>query len=101
MPQSERIIVPFEAKVKYEWSQYGGEINLSVAIPQGTRARDLIVVVQPFQMSVSLKGGEPTPPKDETKGGQPTTKGGRAGDKCLRAHTYCICNVKIRSKNNT
>lgn len=53
---SERIIVPFEAKVKYEWTQYGGEINLSVAIPQGTRARDLIVVVQPFQMSVSLKG---------------------------------------------
>jgi len=48
--------VPFEAKVKYEWTQYGGEINLSVAIPQGTRARDLIVVVQPFQMSVSLKG---------------------------------------------
>ena len=53
---AERVIIPFEAKVRYEWNQYSGEINLSIAIPQGTRARDLIVAVQPFQMSVSLKG---------------------------------------------
>ena len=55
-PLSERVIVPFEAKVKYDWSQYSSEVNLTVHIPPGTRARDLIVVVQPFQMSVSLKG---------------------------------------------
>ena len=53
---SERVIIPLEAKVQYEWSQYSAEINLSVAIPEGTRARDLIVVVQPFLLSISLKG---------------------------------------------
>jgi len=53
---SERVIVPLEAKVKYEWNQYSSEINLSVAIPEGTRARELMVVVQPFLISISLKG---------------------------------------------
>ena len=36
--------------------RYSSEINLSVHIPPGTRARDLVVVVQPFQISISLKG---------------------------------------------
>ena len=34
---SQRVIVPLKSKVKYEWSQYTTEINLSVALPQGTR----------------------------------------------------------------
>ena len=53
---SERVIIPLEAKVKYHWSQFSSEVNLSVAIPAGTRARELIVVVQPFLLSISLKG---------------------------------------------
>ena len=53
---SERVIVPLEAKVQYEWSQFSSEINLTVALPAGTRARELVVVVQPFLISVSLKG---------------------------------------------
>ena len=53
---SERVVIPLEAKVKYEWTQYTGDVNLSVALPEGTRSRDLIVVVQPFHVSISLKG---------------------------------------------
>ena len=53
---SERVIIPLEAKVKYDWNQYSSEINLNVSLPPGTRARDLIVVVQPFHLSISLKG---------------------------------------------
>ena len=53
---SERVLIPLEAKVKHDWTQYSGEVNLSVDLPAGTRARDLIVVVNPFDLSVSLKG---------------------------------------------
>jgi hypothetical protein len=42
--------------VRFEWTQYSAEINLSVALPAGTRARDLVVAVQPFEMCISLRG---------------------------------------------
>ena len=43
-------------QVRFEWTQYSAEINLSVALPAGTRARDLVVAVQPFEMCISLRG---------------------------------------------
>ena len=52
---SARVAVPFEAKSAYEWTQHSAEVHLSVALPPGTRARELAVVVQPFLLSVSLK----------------------------------------------
>ena len=53
---SARVNIPFEAKVKHSWTQHLGEIYLSVELPRGTRARDLIVVIEPFKVSVSLRG---------------------------------------------
>ena len=53
---SERVRIPLEAKVQHNWTQHQGEIYLTIQLPKGTRARDLIVVIEPFQITVSLKG---------------------------------------------
>ncbi|KAL1527011.1 hypothetical protein AB1Y20_015699 [Prymnesium parvum] len=53
---SERVHVPKEARVKHSWTQLQGEVYLTVELPQGVRASDLIVVIEPFRLSISLKG---------------------------------------------
>ena len=49
-------LITTATRVRFEWTQYSAEINLSVALPAGTRARDLVVAVQPFEMCISLRG---------------------------------------------
>lgn len=53
---SERVHIPKEAKLKHSWTQHEDELYLTVELPIGTRARDLIVVIEPFKLSISLKG---------------------------------------------
>ncbi|KAG5638655.1 hypothetical protein H0H81_011207 [Sphagnurus paluster] len=40
----------------YRWTQELGEVDISVPVPQGTRARDLLIVIQKKKLSVGLKG---------------------------------------------
>ena len=49
-------LITTATQVRFEWTQYSAEINLSVALPAGTRARDLVVSVQPFEICISLRG---------------------------------------------
>ncbi len=48
--------LPTPSQVHYEWTQYSSEINLKVQLPEGTRARELVVDVQPFTLTIALKG---------------------------------------------
>ncbi|KAK9462041.1 HSP20-like chaperone [Lipomyces oligophaga] len=43
----------------YKWSQVLEELTVIVPVPQGTRARDLSVVISPKKISVGLKGQDP------------------------------------------
>jgi hypothetical protein len=36
-----------------------GDVDVTVPVPKGTRARDLVVVLQKKKLSVGLKGQEP------------------------------------------
>ncbi|KAG6851172.1 hypothetical protein H0H93_015182 [Arthromyces matolae] len=40
----------------YVWTQELGEVDISVPVPKGTRAKDLIVVIAKKKLSVGLKG---------------------------------------------
>jgi hypothetical protein len=40
----------------YQWKQELGEVDLIVPVPNGTRGKDLIVVIQKKKLSVGLKG---------------------------------------------
>lgn len=42
----------------YTWRQELGEVDVTVPVPTGTRARDLLVVIQKKNLSVGLKGQE-------------------------------------------
>lgn len=42
----------------YKWSQELGEVDVTVPVPKGTRARDLVINLQKKKLSVGLKGQE-------------------------------------------
>jgi hypothetical protein len=48
-----------QAKLPYSWTQELGEVDINVPVPQGTRGKDLAVVIQKMKLSVGLKGHEP------------------------------------------
>lgn len=43
----------------YSWTQQLFDVDITVPVPKGTRARDLSVVIQKKKLSVGLKGKEP------------------------------------------
>lgn len=43
----------------YTWTQELGEIDVTVPVPQGTRGKDLHIVIDKKKLSVGLKGHEP------------------------------------------
>ncbi|KAI0788483.1 nuclear movement protein nudC [Abortiporus biennis] len=47
-----------QAELPYQWKQELGEIDITVPVPPGTRARDLNIVIQKKKLSVGLKGKE-------------------------------------------
>ncbi|KAF4623530.1 hypothetical protein D9613_001757 [Agrocybe pediades] len=48
-----------QAALPYRWTQELGEVDLTVPVPQGTRARDLKVVIDKKRLVAGLKGKEP------------------------------------------
>ncbi|KAF8971366.1 HSP20-like chaperone [Flammula alnicola] len=48
-----------QAALPYTWTQELGEVDVTVPVPQGTRGKDLHVVIQKKKLSVGLKGAEP------------------------------------------
>jgi hypothetical protein len=48
-----------QATLPYVWKQTIGDVDISVPIPAGTRARDLDIVMQSKKLKVGLKGREP------------------------------------------
>jgi len=48
-----------QAKLPYSWTQELGEVDITIPVPQGTRGKDLTVVIQKKKLSVGLKGQEP------------------------------------------
>ncbi|KAI0756907.1 nuclear movement protein nudC [Daedaleopsis nitida] len=48
-----------QAALPYRWTQQLGDVDITVPVPKGTRARDLTVVIQKKKLSVGLKGKEP------------------------------------------
>ena len=40
----------------YKWTQLLGEVDITVPVPQGTRARDLVVNIGKKKLTVGLKG---------------------------------------------
>ncbi|KAE9408128.1 nuclear movement protein nudC [Gymnopus androsaceus JB14] len=47
-----------QAALPYKWTQLLGEVDIHVPLPQGTRGRDLSVVIQKKRLSVGLKGSQ-------------------------------------------
>jgi hypothetical protein len=43
----------------YRWRQELGEVEISAAVPAGTRGKDLVVTIQKKRLSVGLKGQTP------------------------------------------
>lgn len=43
----------------YSWTQELGELDVTVPVPQGTRGKDLAIVIDKKKLSVGLKGREP------------------------------------------
>lgn len=48
-----------QATLPYKWAQTIAEVDISVPVPPGTRARDLIVEIKSQSIKVGLKGKEP------------------------------------------
>jgi len=48
-----------QAALPYTWKQELGEIDVTIPVPKGSRARDLSVVIQKKKISVGLKGKDP------------------------------------------
>ncbi|KAI8990517.1 nuclear movement protein nudC [Trametes punicea] len=48
-----------QAALPYSWTQQLGDVDVTVPVPKGTRARDLNVVIQKKKLTVGLKGKEP------------------------------------------
>ncbi|TFK77151.1 nuclear movement protein nudC [Pluteus cervinus] len=45
-----------QATLPYKWVQELGEVDITVPVPKGTRARDLAIVIQKKKLSVGFKG---------------------------------------------
>ncbi|KAG9314316.1 nuclear movement protein nudC [Chiua virens] len=45
-----------QAALPYAWKQELGEVDIVVPVPKGTRARELVIVIQKKKLSVGLKG---------------------------------------------
>lgn len=48
-----------QAALPYRWHQTIGDLDVSVPVPKGTRARDLIVEIKKHRLKVGLKGQVP------------------------------------------
>lgn len=48
-----------QAALPYKWTQTIAELDVSVPVPPGTRARDLVVEIKSLSIKVGLKGKEP------------------------------------------
>lgn len=48
-----------QAALPYQWKQTIAEVDITVPVPQGTRARDLVVEIKSESLKVGLKGQEP------------------------------------------
>lgn len=48
-----------QAALPYKWTQTIQEVDISVPVPPGTRARDLVVEIKSTSIKVGLKGQEP------------------------------------------
>ncbi|KAH8120197.1 nuclear movement protein nudC [Phellopilus nigrolimitatus] len=48
-----------QAALPYKWQQQLGDVDITIPVPKGTRARDLKVVIAKKKLSVVLKGHEP------------------------------------------
>ncbi|CAE6335901.1 Nuclear movement protein nudC OS=Emericella nidulans (strain FGSC A4 / ATCC 38163 / CBS 112,46 / NRRL 194 / M139) GN=nudC PE=3 SV=1 [Rhizoctonia solani AG-1 IB] len=48
-----------QATLPYRWKQELGDLDITVPLPKGTRARDLVVKIQKKKLSAGLKGREP------------------------------------------
>lgn len=53
-----RLVFERRAALPYKWTQLLGEVDIHVPLPQGTRGRDLSVVIQKKRLSVGLKGSQ-------------------------------------------
>ncbi|KAF9457451.1 nuclear movement protein nudC [Collybia nuda] len=53
-----------QAALPYTWTQELGELDVVIPVPKGTRAKDLVVVLQKKKLSVGLKG------QDQILGGE-------------------------------
>jgi hypothetical protein len=45
-----------QAALPYKWEQQLGDVDVTVPVPKGTRARDLIVLIDKKKLRVGLKG---------------------------------------------
>ncbi|KAI0004150.1 nuclear movement protein nudC [Russula compacta] len=48
-----------QAVLPYSWKQSLQDVDILIPVPQGTRARDLVVVITKKKLSVGLKGSDP------------------------------------------
>lgn len=46
-------------ELPYQWKQELSDIDVTVPLPKGTRARDLVVKIMKKKLSAGLKGQEP------------------------------------------
>ncbi len=47
------------AALPYTWQQQLGDVDISIPVPKGSRARDLKIAISKSKLSVGLKGQEP------------------------------------------
>ena len=48
-----------QASLPYSWKQTISDLDVTVPVPAGTRARDLAIVIGTNKLTVGLKGQEP------------------------------------------
>lgn len=53
------ICCPWVIALPYRWSQQLFDVDITVPVPKGTRARDLAITITKKKLSVGLKGQEP------------------------------------------
>ena len=58
-PKISQFISRCNLELPYSWTQELGEVDITVAVPQGTRGKDLAITIQKKKLSVGLKGQEP------------------------------------------
>lgn len=48
-----------QAALPYKWTQTISELDITIELPPGIRARDLSVIIKKRKLSVAVKGSEP------------------------------------------